>query len=37
MRDYDAGGLFIRFSPSSHSGSEFLDITILNKEGKVLR
>lgn len=37
MRDYDAGGLFIRFSPSSHSGSEFLDITILNREGKVLR
>ncbi len=37
MRDYDAGGLFIRFSPTSHSGSEFLDITILNREGKVLR
>ena len=37
MRDYDAGGLLIRFSPSSHSGSEFLDITILNREGKVLR
>jgi branched-chain amino acid transport system substrate-binding protein len=37
MRDYDAGGLLIRFSPSSHSGSEFLDITILSKEGKVLR
>lgn len=37
MRDYDAGGLFIRFSPSSHSGSEFLDITILNRDGKVLR
>ncbi len=37
MRDYDAGGLFIRFSPSSHSGSEFLDITILNREGRILR
>lgn len=37
MRDYDAGGLFIRFSPSSHSGSDYLDITILNREGKVLR
>ena len=37
MRDYDAGGLLIRFSPSSHSGSDYLDITILNKEGKVLR
>jgi ABC-type branched-subunit amino acid transport system substrate-binding protein len=37
MRDYDAGGLLIRFSPSSHSGSEFLDITILNREGRILR
>jgi ABC-type branched-subunit amino acid transport system substrate-binding protein len=37
MRDYDAGGLFIRFSPSSHSGSEYLDITILNKDGRILR
>jgi branched-chain amino acid transport system substrate-binding protein len=37
MRDYDAGGLLIRFSPSSHSGSEFLDITILSREGKILR
>jgi ABC-type branched-subunit amino acid transport system substrate-binding protein len=37
MRDYDAGGLFIRFSPESHSGSDFLDITILNREGKILR
>lgn len=37
IRDYDAGGLFIRFSPSSHAGSDFLDITILSREGKVLR
>ena len=37
IRDYDAGGLFIRFSPKSHSGSDFLDITILSREGKVLR
>ncbi len=37
MRDYNAGGLYIRFSQSSHSGSDFLDITILNREGKILR
>lgn len=37
MRDYDAGGINIRFSPASHSGSEYLDITILNREGKILR
>ena len=37
IRDYDAGGLIIRFSQASHSGSDFLDITILGRDGKVLR
>ncbi|MBX3647763.1 MAG: ABC transporter substrate-binding protein [Rhodocyclaceae bacterium] len=37
MRDYDAGGLSIRFSPSNHSGSDYLDITILNRDGRILR
>ena len=37
MKDYDAGGLFIGFSPEKHAGSRFVDITILNREGKLLR
>lgn len=37
MRDYDAGGLSIRYSPSNHAGSAYLDITILNREGRLLR
>lgn len=37
IRDFDAGGLNIRFSPASHSGSDFLDITILGREGTILR
>lgn len=37
MRDYDAGGLSIRFAPSNHSGSDYLDITILNRDGRILR
>jgi hypothetical protein len=36
IRDYDAGGLVIRFSQASHAGSDFLDITILGRDGKVL-
>lgn len=35
--DFDAGGVFIGFSPTNHSGSSFVDITILNRAGKVLR
>ncbi len=37
MRDFDAGGLNIRFSAENHSGSDFLDITILSRDGKLLR
>lgn len=37
MKDYDAGGVFISFSPEKHAGSRFVDITILNREGKLLR
>ena len=37
MREYDAGGLFIGFNPEKHAGSRFVDITILNRDGKLLR
>jgi len=37
MREYDAGGLFIGFAPEKHAGSRFVDITILNRDGKLLR
>lgn len=37
MRDYDAGGVFIGFAPERHAGSRFVDITILNRDGKLLR
>lgn len=37
MREYDIGGQYIAFSPSSHSGMNYVDITILNREGKLLR
>lgn len=36
IKDYDAGGVFIGFSPEKHAGSHFVDITILNRNGKLL-
>lgn len=37
MKEYEAGGVYISFSPERHAGSRFVDITILNREGKLLR
>ncbi len=37
LKNYDAGGVFITFSPTRHAGSRFVDITILNRAGKLLR
>ncbi len=37
IRNYDAGGLNIRFAPDSHAGSDYLDITILGRDGRLLR
>ncbi|AMP06308.1 ABC transporter substrate-binding protein [Collimonas pratensis] len=33
---YDAGGYFITFNPSSHNGSEFVDLTMVAKSGRFL-
>lgn len=37
MKNYDAGDVFISFSANQHAGSRFVDITILNRAGKLLR
>lgn len=37
IRDYDVGGQYISYSASNHVGADYVDITILNKEGKLLR
>jgi len=36
LQDFDLGDYFINFSPKSHNGSRFVDLTIVNKEGKFL-
>ncbi len=37
LRDYDIGGQYVGFSPTNRVGMNYVDITILNKEGKLLR
>lgn len=37
MGAYDAGGFKVGFSPESHSGSKFVDLTIISKDQKFVR
>jgi ABC-type branched-subunit amino acid transport system substrate-binding protein len=37
MHEYDVGGFVIGYSPTNHSGSNFIDITIISKDGTFRR
>jgi branched-chain amino acid transport system substrate-binding protein len=37
MNDVDLGGFFIGYSPKNHTGSKFVDLTIISRDGKFLR
>lgn len=37
VRGFDAGGMTISFAPDNHVGSLYSDITILNRNGRLLR
>ena len=37
LNHYDTGGFVVTFSPTSHTGSDFVDLTIISKGGKFLR
>jgi len=37
MQDVDLGGFFVSFSPKSHAGSKFVDLTIIGRDGKFMR
>ncbi|MET3138111.1 branched-chain amino acid transport system substrate-binding protein [Undibacterium sp. GrIS 1.2] len=34
--NYDVGGFDVNFSPTSHNGSKYVDMTVITKEGKFL-
>ena len=37
MQDFDAGGFFVSYSPKSHIGSKFVDLTIIARGGKFMK
>lgn len=37
MRNVDLGGYIVQFSPESHVGSKFVEMTIINSRGVVIR
>lgn len=37
IKEYDTGDLYVGFSPTNHSGVHYVDITIINREGKLLK
>jgi branched-chain amino acid transport system substrate-binding protein len=37
MQDVDLGGFFVSYSPKSHAGSRFVDLTIIGRDGKFMR
>jgi ABC-type branched-subunit amino acid transport system substrate-binding protein len=34
INEWDLGGYFVGYSPTNHNGSRYVDITIINKEGR---
>ncbi|QYY27644.1 MULTISPECIES: ABC transporter substrate-binding protein [Cupriavidus] len=37
LRDYDMGGILISYSPSRHTGSSFVEMSIVSSTGKLIR
>ncbi len=37
MRKVDLGGYFISLSPDDHEGSDYVEITLMSKQGKLIR
>jgi ABC-type branched-subunit amino acid transport system substrate-binding protein len=37
IRDYDVGGFTVTFSPTDHSGSKFVELTVIGKDERFLR
>lgn len=37
MHSYDAGGYAVSFGPNDHNGSKFVELTVLRRDGKIMR
>ncbi len=37
LREYDVGGFTVTYTPTDHNGSRFVDLTVIGRDGKILR
>jgi ABC-type branched-subunit amino acid transport system substrate-binding protein len=37
LRDFDVGGFNVTYTPTDHNGSKFIELTVIGREGKILR
>jgi ABC-type branched-subunit amino acid transport system substrate-binding protein len=37
LRDVDLGGFYVTYTPTSHNGSKFVDLTVIGKDGGFMR
>jgi branched-chain amino acid transport system substrate-binding protein len=37
LRDFDLGGYYVTYTPSDHNGSKFVDLTVISRNGKIMR
>jgi ABC-type branched-subunit amino acid transport system substrate-binding protein len=37
IRDFDLGGYWVTFTPASHNGSKFVELTVIGKDERFLR
>ena len=37
MSNYEIGGFLVRFSPESHNGSQYVDLSMIGRDGKFIR
>jgi hypothetical protein len=37
MQKFDLGGLMVTYGPDDHTGSEFVELTMINKDGRFIR
>jgi ABC-type branched-subunit amino acid transport system substrate-binding protein len=37
LQEHDLGGMFIRFSGADHTGSDFVELTMISRDGKYIR
>lgn len=37
LRDFDLGGFYVTYTPADHNGSKFVEMTVISRNGKIMR